>query len=150
MNFLKRGGIWVIVQLLLLILWGLSVIYLPGHGLRGFRWLGLVLVLAGGLCLLFSFLSHGKHLTPLPEPKLKLGLKMTGIYAFVRHPMYLGVLLTVFGISLWVSGGWALFMSAVLTFFFHLKARVEERFLLRIYPEYEAYRNRTGRFLPRL
>lgn len=149
MSFLRRGGTWVIAQFLLLILWGLSILYLPDRSLTGLRWLGIGLTLAGLLCLLLAFLSHGRHLTPLPAPNMKLGLKTTGIYAFVRHPMYLGVLLSVFGISLWASGGWALLMCVVLACFFNLKARAEERFLLGVYPEYEAYRNRTGRFLPK-
>lgn len=150
MKFLQRGGTWVIAQFLLLILWGLSILYLPGHGYVGWRWIGFVLTLAGCVCLLLSFLSHGSHLTPLPAPNMKLGLKTTGIYALVRHPMYLGVMLLVFGISLWASGVWALLMCVVLACFFNLKARAEERFLLGVYPEYEAYQNRTGRFLPRL
>lgn len=63
----------------------------------------------------------------------------TGVYATIRHPLYLGVILLLFGMPLWLesyAGALvAIFPSAMLM----LRSLVEERFLRRVLPGYDAY-----------
>ncbi|MFN7162412.1 MAG: methyltransferase family protein [Fimbriimonadales bacterium] len=113
------------------------------------RWLGAPLILVGGAVALLAVCAHGRKLTPLPEPNRALGLLQTGVYASIRHPMYTGLLLTAFGLAILSQKAWGVAGALGLTLFFNLKAREEERRLLRCYPEYTAYQTRTGRFLPR-
>lgn len=141
---------WVVVQF---VLFGLTagVFMLTPSGEWGLlRWLGVPLLgIAGGL-LLPSLVAHGRKLTPLPKPNPELGLLTKGVYAFIRHPIYAGLIALVLGLALLWQKPWGLVGAGVLTLFFNLKARAEERYLRQHYPEYADYQRRTGRFLPRI
>ena len=113
---------------------------------------GLLLTLMGAAlaiwCIL-AFVVWGKG-TPAPfDPPRRLVVK--GPYHYVRNPMYLGAGLALTGASL-VYRSLALFSYAVL-FLFVLHFFVllyEEPTLARLFgPEYEAYRDRVGRWVPR-
>jgi protein-S-isoprenylcysteine O-methyltransferase Ste14 len=72
-----------------------------------------------------------------------------GPYRFVRHPMYLGQILSTGGLLLlapsWPSALlYAVFVAAQLA-----RAGFEEAKLALSLPEYEAYRKRTGAYWPR-
>jgi protein-S-isoprenylcysteine O-methyltransferase Ste14 len=74
----------------------------------------------------------------------------TGIYRILRHPAYLGYLLSLLGIGL-VLGNWvSLAVLVVLPLAGILyRIRVEERVLLAYFgPAYQEYANRTKRLLP--
>jgi protein-S-isoprenylcysteine O-methyltransferase Ste14 len=85
------------------------------------------------------------HIRPDPHPGGRL--VTTGPYAWVRHPMYLSVLLVMAAFALagdaWQGAAW-LALAAVLV----AKARREERGLAILHPGYEAYRARTRAIVP--
>jgi len=71
-----------------------------------------------------------------------------GVYGFVRHPMYGGVILAVAGWSM-VRTPLGLAAAALLTAFLDLKSRREEVWLVERYPRYDVYRRRVRwRFVP--
>ena len=113
------------------------------------RWLGALPILLGAWVGVAALRLHGRKLTPLPEPNPALGLLRSGVYAVIRHPMYTGLLLNAFGLAILLQKPFGVAMAVALTVFFNLKAREEERRLLRCYPEYAEYQRTTGRFLPR-
>ena len=75
----------------------------------------------------------------------------SGPYAFVRHPIYTGMLLACVGTAL-VVGEWRGVLAVVLLLTAHSRKAVrEERMLTREFgEEYTAYRQSTGFLLPRL
>ncbi len=84
------------------------------------------------------------------RPELKPGARLVtdGIYRWVRHPMYLAVLLAMAAAlaadpRLWRFGGWAALLTVLLT-----KAAREEALLLQHFADYDAYRRRTARLVP--
>jgi protein-S-isoprenylcysteine O-methyltransferase Ste14 len=74
----------------------------------------------------------------------------TGPYARMRHPIYTGLALAMFGTAL-VVGEWRGLLGALLVLTAHLlKARKEESWLTERFGEaYEDYRRETGFLLPR-
>lgn len=83
-----------------------------------------------------------------PDPKADGHLVTGGPYRFIRHPMYLAVLLFIAGFCIgyatpWRWGAW-LALLAVL----HVKARVEEAALAARHPGYAGYARRTKRIVP--
>lgn len=73
----------------------------------------------------------------------------SGLYRFVRHPLYTayvigfgGFAITVNELMIW--GAYLVFVVAEM-----IRAKAEERVLIQVFPEYEAYRQRTGMFLPK-
>jgi len=143
------GWGWVIVQVALFVGYGYTLVATPSGEWGVWRWLGVPLLGAGALIGLLAVAQHGTKLTPLPEPNPSLGLLHRGVYQHIRHPMYLGALLMAFGGALLSQKVWGLVFALALTVFFNLKAREEERRLVRTYPDYTTYQQRTGRFLPR-
>lgn len=108
-----------------------------------------VLVGFGVVVVLFAGLRLGSSLTPLPIPKEDGELATGGVYRYVRHPIYSGVLLSalglvVFGASLTHLLGWFL-LFVVLS----VKASGEEKMLAQKYSTYEGYSRATGRFVPK-
>ncbi|MBI2026960.1 MAG: isoprenylcysteine carboxylmethyltransferase family protein, partial [Deltaproteobacteria bacterium] len=76
-------------------------------------------------------------------------LVQVGFYKYVRHPLYTGAFLCLFG-SLLIVPNFLSFLLVLCCFMgFVTEATLEEQFLLQKYPrEYESYMERTGRFLP--
>jgi protein-S-isoprenylcysteine O-methyltransferase Ste14 len=104
---------------------------------------GIAIALAGGVRL-------GRNLTPLPTPTSTAVLRSDGIYRWIRHPIYAGVMYAVFGISFATSSATRGFLALAIVLFFHIKTNYEERRLIARFPEYEAYRRRVKRFVPLL
>jgi protein-S-isoprenylcysteine O-methyltransferase Ste14 len=63
----------------------------------------------------------------------------TGPYAAVRHPMYAGALVMLFGTPLALGSWWGLLMFIPMTFTIAWRARDEERFLIKNLSGYKEY-----------
>jgi protein-S-isoprenylcysteine O-methyltransferase Ste14 len=70
-----------------------------------------------------------------------------GIYAYIRHPIYIGDLLLLFGLELALNS-WLVAGVAILAPIVMMKAVKEERMLGESLPGYGAYCMRTKRFIP--
>lgn len=106
-------------------------------------------IVGGGLVVLLATRHLGSALTPTPEPRPGEQLRTDGLYRFVRHPIYSGVMLAVVGLVA-RSGSWATLAVGVVTVvFFNAKAAWEEGRLANRHPGYQAYAARVGRFIPR-
>jgi protein-S-isoprenylcysteine O-methyltransferase Ste14 len=107
-------------------------------------------VMAGGIAILIaSFIRLGKSLTANPVPKDEGELVVSGLYSFVRHPIYLGLLLLGFGVVL-DAGYWPQILIFLMLYIqLHIKANFEEYLLRQKYPGYAAYAAKTPRFFPR-
>jgi len=96
--------------------------------------------------MLWSARTLGRSLTPGTEPLAGAPLVTTGPYRYVRHPIYLGVTLLCTGYTLlWTNFIVALAVGIVVWLYFEGKARAEERWLVRTYPDYEAYMRKVRR-----
>ncbi len=81
-----------------------------------------------------------------PEPKAGAKLATAGPYRWVRHPMYTGVLIMMTGAAIWGPLAWKAPVWLALAGILIAKARLEERGLLRQFPEYAEFR-RSRKFL---
>jgi protein-S-isoprenylcysteine O-methyltransferase Ste14 len=77
-------------------------------------------------------------------------LKTTGLYAVVRHPIYLGLLMVAAGVTAHGASIWHLVGFVGLSVLLHIKSGFEERLLRAAYPGYGAYARRVGRLIPKL
>ena len=86
----------------------------------------------------------------VPEPRRGGHLVTTGPYRWIRHPMYLALLLFMAGIAAAAHGAvqWSAWLALCLVL--DLKAAMEERLLLAAWPDYSGYMRRTRRFVPGL
>jgi protein-S-isoprenylcysteine O-methyltransferase Ste14 len=63
----------------------------------------------------------------------------TGVYAFVRHPMYAGLLPLLVGTSLWLESYAAVLFGLLMVAILVVRIFLEESFLRRSLPGYDAY-----------
>lgn len=114
----------------------------------GLRLVSIGLTAAGLVGIVAASLTLGRALTPTPLPNGRGELRTDGLYRYVRHPIYTGVLAVVVGVTLG-SRQWAgLALGVVTVVFFAVKARWEEARLDEMFPGYADYAARTPRFVP--
>lgn len=86
------------------------------------------------------------------NPTIKEGHELItrGPYRFVRHPIYTGLLLALFGSQVLAAGRVCdLIIYAVIVIGLHFKSKVEEGFMLQTFPQaYPEYRRRTKAIIP--
>lgn len=118
-----------------------------------FAYLAFPLWLLGGLMALrcfwdFTFKGHG---TPAPnDPPKKL--VATGLYGYVRNPIYVGVLVIIAGHFLWFKTIWMLAYMVVIFLVFHLFVTLYEEPTLRkkFGASYEKYYKSVPRWIPKI
>ena len=133
---------------------GLFVVFtldpFPHYPLEGWiKPVFLGLALCGFGLTLLSLLQLNRHLSPFPTPKETGVLQTQGLYAFVRHPIYTGILLMLSGYAIYQGSGWKLGVVVLLSILFHFKAGYEERLLCKKFSSYPEYARRAGRFFPK-
>ncbi len=92
----------------------------------------------------------GRNRTPMPMPKPDSTLITTGIYSFIRHPLYASMMAMGLGWSCFWSSITALWIAAGFIIFLHAKALYEERLLRAKFSGYASYEGLVPRYFPGL
>jgi protein-S-isoprenylcysteine O-methyltransferase Ste14 len=113
------------------------------------RWSGVALFAAGGALRLWPVYVLRNRFSGLVAIQPDHRLETSGIYGFIRHPSYLGLLLIMIGWALAFRSGVGLLITALSAVPLVARIRAEEA-LLRSYfgSEYEAYCAQTWRLVP--
>jgi len=111
-------------------------------------YIGVTLILLGAMFFTVVALNFGQMITPNPVPLEKAILKTTGIYKYIRHPMYTSVLVLFIGVVLYFQAYFSFALIAGLFVFFVIKTNAEEQFLRDKFSEYAEYSKRSKRFIP--
>jgi protein-S-isoprenylcysteine O-methyltransferase Ste14 len=146
------GWALVIIQIILLVLF----VLLPKR--RGLLMppdvldvLGIVLMVGGLAVVIISLIRLGGAVTPTPVPQENSSLRTGGIYAIIRHPIYVGILIAALGFTLAVGSLWQVMLLAILMAFFYAKAFWEDRLLAERYGvAWFDYADHVGGFFPHL
>lgn len=115
-----------------------------------FKLIGLSFAIIGLVISLLAVLQLNKNLSPFPTPKKNAVLLDNGLYKFVRYPIYSGLLLLFYGYSIYVDSIYKLLISSLLLVLVYFKTYYEERLLEIKFQEYFLYKQKVGRFLPKL
>lgn len=148
MSTRARGWALVAVQGVLLV----ALVLLPRRAVSPIPLIvGIILVAAGASLLLVAFRRLGNALTATPVPIEGAGLRTSGPYAWVRHPIYSALLLMVLGYVIAVGSVWGWVWGALIVIFFWVKSRWEDRLLAAEYgAEWTQWSLTTGALVPRL
>ena len=152
-----RRNRWVLVVFTVV---GLLLGFLPAYTHRrelwtiggdSVRWLGVALSAAGGALRLWPVFVLGNRFSGLVAIQPGHLLVTTGVYRVIRHPSYLGLLITSLGWALAFRSGVGLVLTALLIPALIARINSEERLLSGEFgDEYESYRARTSRLIPGL
>lgn len=150
-----RGNRWVIPAFAII---GLLAGYLPAYADRiGFwtidadtiRWFGVAIFAAGGALRIWPVFVLGRRFSGLVAIQSGHTLVTTGIYRVLRHPSYLGLLLTALGWALGFRSAVGLLLVALVIPPLLSRIHAEERLLeTQFGDEYRAYKRRTSRLIP--
>lgn len=143
---------WMFVAIQACLLAGLVLLPSADHWPTpiGIDWLGFGLVAVGLAIAAIAALDLGDALTATPVPTRSASLTTTGLYHFVRHPIYTGVLAAVTGWTLRSGNVFTAALAVVTIVFFTAKSGWEEKRLRQRYANYETFAAETPRFVPRI
>jgi protein-S-isoprenylcysteine O-methyltransferase Ste14 len=150
-----RGNRWVIPVFFVI---GLLSAYLPARADReefwvidgaSVRWVGVALFAVGVALRLWPVFVLGNRFSGLVAIQPDHALVTCGIYRDIRHPSYLGLLISTLGWGLAFNSWVGVLLAAVLLPPLIARIHAEERLLASQFgDEYAAYRSRTWRLIP--
>jgi protein-S-isoprenylcysteine O-methyltransferase Ste14 len=108
---------------------------------------GLVVATVAAVWTIVSVTALGRCFGLLPEAR---GLVTRGPYGIVRHPVYLGEITAIGGLTIAAPTARNVVVLAMFVGAQTIRMRFEEDALRDAYPEYERYRQTTPRLLPRV
>lgn len=110
--------------------------------------LGGILAIVGLAIIAISVLQLNKNLSPFPTPKKEGQLITSGLYAIVRHPIYLGILVSFSGYAIYSGSVMRMVITILLGFLFHYKSTYEEELLTQKFEAYQIYQKKTKKIFP--
>jgi len=113
-----------------------------GFGVRPLVYVGLTVGLSGVVLWIVAMMYLGKSLAVLPGGDQ---LVAQGVYRFIRHPVYVGIDMTLFGLFLAIGStvGMVYFFVVVVPLNI-VRSRIEEKALLKKFGDpYKTYRKQT-------
>lgn len=111
-------------------------------------WCGYGIFILGTVIALIAAINLGKNLTPLPRPKENTELIQRGLYRFVRHPIYFGVIVLSLGWGLIQQSALVWLYVLIIAIFFDIKSRKEEQWLVERFSTYADYQGRVRKLIP--
>ncbi|OGD84928.1 hypothetical protein A3B51_01190 [Candidatus Curtissbacteria bacterium RIFCSPLOWO2_01_FULL_41_18] len=105
----------------------------------------------GTILAIWSLLTmQVRYFSPFPEPPKKHKLAQRGLYKYMLHPMYTGIMLIGLALLLSRPSFQIFLIYAVLMYVLDQKASLEEELLSKIYPQYKPYKQKTKKFIPKI
>ena len=144
----RRGQLWFAAQFVLFC----AILLAPLVGQFDcplwLRVLGLIMLAGGIIIAVLGYRTLGGSHSPWTNPIEGGHLVTTGIYHYMRHPIYTGWVLVALG---WAPVFGTLFGVGVATagfIFYNLKSREEEKWLTEKYVAFPAYQREVKKFIP--
>jgi protein-S-isoprenylcysteine O-methyltransferase Ste14 len=104
---------------------------------------GSLLIALGGF---YLYYRHGK---PADGMEGTTQLITTGLYRYIRHPLYLSLMLGGFGVMMKALNWRSIILAIVNLLALYLTARLEEKEMIKRFGnDYESYMGRTKMFIP--
>lgn len=147
MTIKRKDYLFVTIQFILFFCFIFDLNWSMKLGL-GLQKLGLWFNVLGGLIIILALLQLNKNLSPFPTPKNNTTLLQNGLYKYIRHPIYTGIIIFFTGHSVYQNSLYKLAISLLLVVLFHFKSNYEEQRLEQKFPNYKLYKSKTRKFFP--
>lgn len=143
--------IWITIMIVLPLAHFLSTqIHWPLGRASGIHYTGLALIVGGMMFRFAAIYTLGRYFTVDVAIRKDHKIVRKGLYRYLRHPSYLGLLISFFGNAL-AFNSWVTvligFMPVLAVFLYRMK--VEEELLMANFgQDYEVYKKETWRLIP--
>ena len=104
---------------------------------------GLLIIVIAFVILLVAIKDLGRNLSPFPRPINNSILVTTGIYRFMRHPMYYSLIFISIGVFIIKLSIYYLFLTTSLALIIKFKIALEEKYLMNKFKNYLLYKNKV-------
>lgn len=108
------------------------------------------MVILGMAIAFIAVLQLNKNLSPFPRPKDGRVLITNGLFKYIRHPIYTGILISAFAYAIYFGSGYKILIGCLLLVVSYFKTSYEEKLLNKKFPEYQGYKKLANRFLPKI
>ena len=108
-----------------------------------FSFLGFLLIIFALIIMFMAIKDLGSNLSPLPRPLPNANLITSGIYRFMRHPMYFSLILISFGFFITKLSLYYLCLTISLALIIKFKIILEEQYLNKKFKNYLFYKNKV-------
>ena len=137
----------VLLQFFIIILHFIHLEFIPKKEIMQvnfiFIFVGFFLIIISTIVLLISIKDLGRNLSPFPRPLVNGNLITSGIYRFIRHPMYYSLILISFGLFITKLSFYYLFLTISLALIIKFKIILEEEFLNKKFKNYFIYTDKV-------
>ena len=108
-----------------------------------FSFLGFIIIIIASIIIFLAIKDLGSNLSPFPKPISNGNLVTSGIYRFIRHPMYYSLILISLGVFIVNSSFYYLCLTISLTLVIKFKINIEEEYLKNKFKNYLFYKNKV-------
>ena len=108
-----------------------------------FSFVGFLLIIISSIVMLIAIKDLGSNLSPFPKPIVNGNLITSGIYRFIRHPMYYSLILISFGFFITKLSVYHLSLTISLALIIKFKIILEEKYLNKKYKNYFLYTDKV-------
>ena len=123
-----------------------SLLELYDHEFLRWNFVSMTLVITGNVITLIGIIYLKRSFSIMIEAREPV---FTGIYRYVRHPLYLGEMIATTGVLVFRFSNINLFLTILFIISQVVRSRLEENKLSSVFLTYAEYKRKTGAFLPR-
>ena len=148
-RFLKKSYEFslVLFQFFIIILHFIHLEFIPKKEIMQVNFIlsfvGFFLIIISTIVMLISIKDLGSNLSPFPRPIVNGNLITSGIYSFIRHPMYYSLILISFGFFITKLSFYHLCLTISLALIIKFKIILEEKFLNKKFKNYFIYTDKV-------
>ena len=137
----------VLLQFFIIILHFIHLEFIPKKEIMQvnfiFSFVGFLLIIISTIVMLISIKDLGSNLSPFPRPIVNGNLTTSGIYSFIRHPMYYSLILISFGFFITKLSFYHLCLTISLALIIKFKIILEEKYLNKKFKNYFIYTDKV-------
>ena len=148
-RFFKKSyeSFLVLLQFLNIILHFIQLEFIPKKEIMQvnfiYSFVGFLLIIISTIVMLISIKDLGSNLSPFPRPIVNGNLTTSGIYSFIRHPMYYSLILISFGFFITKLSIYHLSLTISLALIIKFKINLEEKYLNKKFKNYFIYTDKV-------
>jgi len=114
-----------------------------------YMYIGISLSVIAITLFISSKISLGKNYSPCYDQRAPKTVITSGLYKYIRHPIYSANILLLIGVLL-ISGSYLMLINIlILSFYYIISAYREEKYLINKFSYYNTYSKKTGMFIPK-